>query len=301
MAEFLPLAHRFAAALEQVPADEVACDAAAAVHAITSAARQFGWSLTVTHWDLGVEAEALGAELTRDPSGASVTARRPGTAVEAASVITAAAIAHRLAVTRGIRGTLGPGMGLAAMLTGPRTLSGLLTGGGRLDALYGPLIRAYVEAGADRLLIVEGRPAVLPGGAPVEAVLPGGAPVEAVRPAGAPVDPVRPAGAAVEASRALRSVASTARYFRVPAMVLDLGDTDLADYPGFDHVFGRDGAVLLPASAICGAPGATSAALAGASVVTTAGQIPADCPPALVARWTEHIRRSGKPDSPMVS
>ena len=291
MAEFLPLAHRFAAALEQVPADEAARDAAAAVHVITSAARQFGWSLTVTHWDLGVEAEALGAELTRDPSGASVTARRPGTAAEAPSVITATAIAHRLAVTRGIRGTLGPGMGLAAMLTGPRTLSGLLTGGGRLDALYGPLIRAYVEAGADRLLIVEGRPAVRPAGAPVDPV----------RPAGAPVDPVRPAGAAVEASRALRSVASTARYFRVPAMVLDLGDTDLADYPGFDHVFGRDDAVLLPASAICGAPGDTSAGLAGASVVTTAGQIPADCPPALVARWTEHIRRSGKPDSPMVS
>jgi Uroporphyrinogen decarboxylase (URO-D) len=291
MAEFLPLAHRFAAALEQVPADEAARDPAAAVHAITSAARQFGWSLTVTHWDLGVEAEALGAELTHDPSGASVTARRPGTAAEAASVITAAAIAHRLAVTRGIRGTLGPGMGLAAMLTGPRTLSGLLTGGGRLDALYGPLIRAYVEAGADRLLIVEGRPAVLPAGEPVDPV----------RPAGAPVDPVRPAGAAVEASRALRSVASTARYFRVLTMVLDLGDTDLADYPGFDHVFGRDDAVLLPASAICGAPGDASAGLAGASVVTTAGQIPADCPPALVARWTEHIRRSGKPDSPMVS
>jgi hypothetical protein len=311
MAEFLPLAHRFAAALEQVPADEAARDAAAAVHAITSAARQFGWSLTVTHWDLGVEAEALGAELTRDPSGASVTARRPGTAAEAASVATAAAIAHRLAVTRGIRGTLGPGMGLAAMLTGPRTLSGLLTGGGRLDALYGPLIRAYVEAGADRLLIVEGRPAVLPAGAPVDPVLPAGAAVDPVLPAGAAVDPVlpagaavdpvRPAGAAVEASRALRSVASTARYFRVPAMVLDLGDADLADYPGFDHVFGRDDAVLLPASAICGAPGDTSAGLAGASVVTTAGQIPADCPPALVARWTEHIRRSGKPDSPMVS
>jgi hypothetical protein len=291
MAEFLPLAHRFAAALEQVPADEAARDPAAAVHAITSAARQFGWSLTVTHWDLGVEAEALGAELTLDPSGTSVTARRPGSATGAASITAATAIAHRLAVTRGIRGALGPRMGLAAMLTGPRTLSGLLTGGGRLDALYGPLIRAYVEAGADRLLIVEGR----------EAVRPAGAPVDPVRPAGAAVDPVRPAGAAVEVSRALRSVASTARYFRVPAMVLDLGDADLADFPGFDHVFGRDDAVLLPASAICGAPGDTSAGLAGASVVTTAGQIPADCPPALVARWTEHIRRSGKPDSPMVS
>jgi hypothetical protein len=291
MAEFLPLAHRFAAALEQVPADEAARDPAAAVHAITSAARQFGWSLTVTHWDLGVEAEALGAELTLDPSGTSVTARRPGSATGAASITAATAIAHRLAVTRGIRGTLGPGMGLAAMLTGPRTLSGLLTGGGRLDALYGPLIRAYVEAGADRLLIVEGR----------EAVRPAGAPVDPVRPAGAAVDPVGPAGAAVEVSRALRSVASTARYFRVPAMVLDLGDTDLADYPGFNHVFGRGDAVLLPASAICGAPGDTSAGLAGASIVTTAGQIPADCPPALVARWTERIRRSGKPDSPMVS
>ena len=291
MAEFLPLAHRFAAALEQVPADEAARDPAAAVHAITAATRQFGWSLTVTHWDLGVEAEALGADLTGDPSGTSVTVRRPGSATGAASITAATAIAHRLAVTRGIRGTLGPGMGLAAMLTGPRTLSGLLTGGGRLDALYGPLIRAYVEAGADRLLIVEGR----------EAVRPAGAPVDPVRPAGAAVDPVGPAGAAVEVSRALRSVASTARYFRVPAMVLDLGDTGLADYPGFDHVFGRDDAVLLPASAICGAPGEASAGLAGASVVTTAGQIPADCPPALVARWTEHIRRSGKPDSPMVS
>jgi len=301
MAEFLPLAHRFAAALEQVPADEAARDPAAAVHAITSAARQFGWSLTVTHWDLGVEAEALGAELTGDPSGTSVTARRPGSATGAASITAATAIAHRLAVTRGIRGTLGPGMGLAAMLTGPRTLSGLLTGGGRLDALYSPLIRAYVEAGADRLLIVEGRPAAGPAAVPVEAVRPAGAPVDPVRPAGAAADPVRPAGAAADASRALRSVASTARYFRVPAMVLDLGEGDLADYPGFNHVFGRGDAVLLPASAICGAPGDTSAGLAGASIVTTAGQIPADCPPALVARWTERIRRSGKPDSPMVS
>jgi hypothetical protein len=280
MAEFLPLAHRFAAALEQLPADEAEHDAAAAVHAITSAVRQFEWSLTVTHWDLGVEAEALGAELSRDASGTSVTARRPGSATKAASVTTAAAIAHRIAVTRGIRGALGPRMGLAAMLTGPRTLSGLLEdGGARLDALYGPLIRAYVEAGADRLLIVESG---------VESGVEN-------RPA------ARPAGAPGDHGRALRSLASTARYFRAPTMVLDLAGVGLAAYSGFDHVFGRDTAVLLPAAAICGAPGDTPVSLARASVVTTAGQIPADCPPALVASWTEHIRGSGRLDSPMVS
>jgi hypothetical protein len=288
MAEFLPLAHRFAAALEQLPADEAEHDAAAAVHAITSAVRQFEWSLTVTHWDLGVEAEALGAELSRDASGTSVTARRPGSATKAASVTTAAAIAHRIAVTRGIRGALGPRTGLAAMLTGPRTLSGLLEdGGARLDALYGPLIRAYVEAGADRLLIVEGG---------VESGVEGGVEgsVEG-RPA------ARPAGAPGDHGRTLRSLASTARYFRAPTMVLDLAGVDLALYSGFDHVFGRDTAVLLPAAAICGAPGDTPVSLARASVVTTAGQIPADCPPALVASWTEHIRGSGRLDSPMVS
>jgi hypothetical protein len=269
MAEFLPLAHRFAAALEQLPAGEAERDAAAAVHAITSAGRRFGWSLTVTHWDLGVEAEALGAELTGDPSGTSVTARRPGTAAKAASVLAAAAIAHRLAVTRGIRGTLGPRMGLAAMLTGPRTLSGLLEdGGGRLDALYGSLIRAYVEAGADRLLIVESSPAA------------------------------RHAG---EAGRTLRSLASTARYFRAPIMVLDLDGADPAAYSGFDYVFGRDSAVLLPVAALSGAPDDTPVSLARASVVTTAGQIPADCLPALVASWTEHIRGSGAANSPAVS
>jgi Uroporphyrinogen decarboxylase (URO-D) len=276
MAEFLPLAHRFAAALEQVPADEAEHDAAAAVHAITSAVRRFEWSLTVTHWDLGVEAEALGAELSRDTRGTSVTARRPGSAAKVASITTAAAIAHRIAVTRGIRGALGPRMGLAAMLTGPRTLSGLLEeGGARLDALYGALIRAYVEAGADRLLVVESSVESPP----------------AARPAGAPAD----------YGRTLRSLASTARYFRAPTMVLDLGGADLAAYSGFDHVFGRATAVLLPAAAICGAPSDTPVSLAGASVVTTAGQIPADCPPSLVASWTEHIRGSGRLDSPMVS
>jgi hypothetical protein len=284
MAEFLPLAHRFAAALEQLPADEAEHDAAAAVHAITSAVRQFEWSLAVTHWDLGVEAEALGAELSRDASGTSVTARRPGSAAKATSVTTAAAIAHRIAVTRGIRGALGPRTGLAAMLTGPRTLSGLLEdGGARLDALYGPLIRAYVEAGADRLLIVEGG---VEGG--VESGVEG-------RPA------ARPAGAPGDRGRTLRSLASTARYFRAPTMVLDLAGVGLDAYSGFDHVFGRDTAVLLPAVAICGAPGDTPVSLARASVVTTAGQIPADCPPALVASWTEHIRGSGRLDSPMVS
>jgi hypothetical protein len=271
MAEFLPLAHRFAAALEQVPADETEHDAAAAVHAITSAVRRFGWSLTVTHWDLGAEAEALGAELARDTSGTSVTARQPGTAATATSVTTAAGIAHKIAVTRGIRGTLGPRMGLAAMLTGPRTLSGLLEDGGRLDALYGPLIRAYVEAGADRLLIVEGSPAA------------------------------RPAGAPGDYGRTLRSIASTARYFRAPTMVLDLGGADLAAYSGVDHVFGRDSAVLLPVAAICGSPSDTPVSLARASVVTTAGQIPANCPPTLVASWTEHIQGSGQLDTPMVS
>ena len=226
----------------------------------------------MTHWDLGVEAEALGAELTGDSSGTSVTARRPGTAAKAASVLAAAAIAHRLAVTRGIRGTLGPRMGLAAMLTGPRTLSGLLEdGGGRLDALYGSLIRAYVEAGADRLLIVESSPAAEHAGAPGEA------------------------------GRTLRSLASTARYFRTPIMVLDLDGADPAAYSGFDYVFGRDSAVLLPVAALSGAPDDTPASLARASVVTTAGQIPADCPPALVASWTEHIRGSGAADSPAVS
>jgi hypothetical protein len=275
MTEFLPLAHRFAAALEQVPAEEAERDAAAAVHAITAAVRRFGWSVAVTHWDLGVEAEALGAELDRGTSGASVTARRPGTAAEAASVTTAAAVAHKMAVTRGIRGALGPRVGLAAMLTGPRTLSGLLKDGGRLGALYGSLIRAYVEAGADRLLIVEGSPAAQP--APAPAPAPG------------------------DYSRAFRSLASTARYFRAPTMVLDLGGADLSAYSGFDHVFGRDSAVLLPVSALCGSPSETPVSLASASVVTTAGQIPADCPPALVASWTEHVQGSGRLDSPMVS
>ncbi|MGH3189517.1 MAG: hypothetical protein ACRDOL_20070, partial [Streptosporangiaceae bacterium] len=208
-----------------------------------------------------------------------------------ASLATAAAIAHRLAVTRGIRGTLGPRAGLAAMLTGPRTLSGLLEGGGRLDALYGPLIRAYVEAGADRLLIVEGSQ---PAG-------PAGAPGDAGRLAGAPGDAGRLAGAPVEASRALRSIASTARYFRAPVMVLDLGGAEPAAYSGFDCVFGRDSAVLLPVAAVCGAPGDTPVSLTHASIVTTAGQIPADCPPALVASWTEHIRGSGTVEEPVVS
>jgi hypothetical protein len=271
MTEFLPLAHRFAEALEQVSAEEAERDAAAAVHAITAAVRRFGWSVAVTHWDLGGEAEALGAELDRGTSGASVTARRPGSAGEAASVTTIAAIVHKMAVTHGIRGALGPRMGLAAMLTGPRTLSGLLNDSGRLGALYGSLIRAYVEAGADRLLIVEGS--------------------RAARPASAPGD----------YSRTLRSLASTARYFRAPTMMLDLGGADLSAYSGFDHVFGRDSAVLLPTSALCGSPSETSVSLANASVVTTAGQIPADCPPALVASWTEHVQGPGRLDSPMVS
>lgn len=271
MAELLPIAHRFAAALEQVPASETDEDPAVAVHAIVSATRQFGWSLAVSHWRIGVEAEALGAEIDLDDAGTAVTARALGSADNAASMTTAAAVRHTLAVTRGARGALGSGTGLAATLTGPRTLSALLhDGGGRLDVLYGPLIRAYIEAGADRLLIVETshpQPDSPPGGH----------------------------------SRTLRSLISTARYFRASTMMLDLSCADLAHYIGFDHVFGRDDAVLLPPGAIRGAPHDLPGTLADATIATTAGQIPADCPPDLVATWTEHLRVPGQPVRPAVS
>jgi Uroporphyrinogen decarboxylase (URO-D) len=271
MTELLPIAHRFAAALEQVPATQVDQDPAVAVHVITSATRQFGWSLAVSHWRIGVEAEALGAEIDLDDARTAVRARTLGSADNAACVTTAAAVRHTLAVTRGVRGALGSGTGLAATLTGPRTLSALLhDGGGRLDVLYGPLIRAYIEAGADRLLIVEAshpRPESPPGGH----------------------------------SRTLRSLISTARYFRASTMMLDLSCTDLARYIEFDHVFGRDDAVLLPPEAIRGAPQDSPGTVADATIATTAGQIPADCPPELVARWTEHLRAPGQPVRTTVS
>jgi len=271
MAELLPIAHRFAAVLEQVPAPSADQDPAVAAHAIASATRQFGWSLAVSHWRIGVEAEALGADVDLDETGTAVTARTLGSAEAAASVTTAAAIRHELAVTRGARGALGSETGLAATLTGPRTLSALLhDGGGRLDVLYGPLIRAYVEAGADRLLVVE-------------------------------TSQPRQSSSQEGHSRALRSLISTARYFRAAAMMLDLSRADLARYTGFDHVFGRDDAVLLAPGAICGAPADSPSGLAEAAIATTAGQIPADCPPDLVARWTEHLRAPGPPARPTVS
>jgi hypothetical protein len=271
MAELLPIAHRFAAALEQVPAAEADRDPAAAVHVIASATRQFGWRLAVSHWHIGVEAEALGAEIDLDDSGTAVTARMLGSADNAASVTTATPVKHELAVTGGARGALGSGTGLAATLTGPRTLSALLRdGGGRLDVLYGPLIRAYIEAGADRLLIVE-------------------------------TSQPRPDRSPVDHNRTLRSVISTARYFRADAMMLDLSGADLARYTGFDHVFGRDDAVLLPPGTMRSAPQDSLGSPADAEIATTAGQIPADCPPDLVASWTEHLRAPGRPVRSSVS
>jgi hypothetical protein len=144
------------------------------------------------------------------------------------------------------------------MVTGPRTLGALLPIGPHLASVYTHLIRAYVEAGADRLLMVE------------------------------KVEPNAP-GASSDEIGTLRSVIGTANYFRCPMMMLDLSGHDLGDYEEIDLVFGRQGMVLLPAAAFRSPVDASVDIPPKTLFVTTDAQLPADCDSALVEDWTRYL------------
>jgi hypothetical protein len=119
---FIPIVYRLAAALEGITEDELGADAASAVYALSSAQQLFGLRAVVSHFQLGVEAQDGGAEVG-------------------------------LETTRRLVAQLGEAVPVLGVISGPRALAGL----DRLEQLYSDVARAYCEAGAQGLLVAEGR------------------------------------------------------------------------------------------------------------------------------------------------
>src|SRR5215211_6757892 len=213
---FLPLVYRLASRLEQMDWAELAEDPTSAAYALGAARRLFGLPALVTHFRVGVEAEACGADLGRDADGLWT---RPLGLADPAVLDTAALerspLAEALEVTRRLGEELRGQASTVGVLTGPRTLGGLFAAPpADLGGFYATLGRAYAERGVELLLMVEAPDAPPPA------------------PASGP---------------ALAPFFNVARYFRVPTVLLD---TATGAAQGFDLTLGGDGAPLLPLAAL---------------------------------------------------
>lgn len=214
---FLPLVYRLAARLEQMSWEELAEDPTSATYALRAAQKLFQLPAVLTHFRIGVEAEACGADLARDASGEWV---RPAKLADPDAVtgqlLERPPLAQALEVTRRLSEELRGTAGTVGVLTGPRTLSTLFAA---LPAdpgqLYATLARAYAERGVQLLLVVE--------------------------------DP-RVAGNGGAWESALAPLFNVARYFRVPVLLLDHGSARAA--AGFGLTLGGAGDPLLPLAAL---------------------------------------------------
>lgn len=186
---FLPIIYRLAARLEQLTWEELAEDATSATFAMRSAQQLFGLRAVVSHYRLGFEAEACGADLGRDALG-NVT----GTPAPAASIpsddefLSCPPLAQALEITSRLSAEFRDDVAVAGVLTGPRTLGAVFsTEADDVAQLYAVLARAYLERGARLLLVAE--------------------------------EPVLAAGAGAGAS--LTRLLNVAAYFGAPVIVLD--------------------------------------------------------------------------------
>ena len=176
---FVLLIFRLALRLEQVNWDEALEDVPLTAHALSSAQRLFGTDACVNWFDTGLEAEAAGVALSRDPLGEiSAGAAAPADLPDPGAFVATPAIAHVLAITRQLCETTGQRACVLGCLTGPATLllrffgapsaqrllaaldAGKLTATERqrLDkaaSLAAALARAYCELGVGGVALLE--------------------------------------------------------------------------------------------------------------------------------------------------
>lgn len=158
---FAPLIWRLALKIEQVPWSEVAESAAEAVYVLRSAQRLFRHDVHCVWFDTWLEAEAAGVSVDRDELG-NLTKAPAGmvTPLGVDAVVASAPVARTVEIVRRLAEEAGNALPVAT-LTGSATLTARLGGGGSTEALdyvrqvMLGLARAYCEAGAAALLVVE--------------------------------------------------------------------------------------------------------------------------------------------------
>lgn len=254
---FLPLVYRLAGRLEQMAWEELAEDPTSSTYALRAAQKLFHLRAVVTHFRVGVEAEACGADLGRDAHGEW---ERPLRLAEPApldaQILERSPLAPALEVARRLSEELRGAAVTVGVLTGPRTLSGLFVAHpAGLDQLYANLARAYAERGVRLLLIVE--------------------------------DP-RAGTAGLPERFSLTPLFNVARYFRVPTILLD----NLAEGPaaGFDLTLGGACDRLLPLAALEEpSEGARRWCHEAAPILATEWEVPPHLPAEQLAAWTEAL------------
>lgn len=251
-----PIVYRLAARLEQVELDEMLEDAATAAFVLRSAQGLFGLPVVVNHFQLGLELEALGVPLPRDPRGLPLDgdtrlAELSPDVADAPLMQVATDVAARLSSE--LRGTA-PVLGV---LTGPATLAALR--GGDLAGVaefYAVLARRYAEAGVAGVLLAEA-------------------------PAAPPV---------TGRDGVLAELANICRFYNVASILL----APAGDEPAgpVDLVLPADEA--LPPELYAEQPDGTAVErrTARGGLLLTAGEVPADADPETVTAWVELFGRS---------
>lgn len=254
---FLPVVYRLAGRLEQMSWEELAEDPTASTYALRAAQKLFQLPAVVTHFRLGIEAEACGADLSRDASGDWV---RPAKLAEPDAVAGKLGerppLAQALEVTRRLSEELRGTAGTVGVLTGPRTLRSLFTAPpSDPGQLYATLARAYAERGVQLLLVVE--------------------------------DPrVEASGTSGETS--LAPLFNVARYFHVPTVLLD--QRSVTPGAGFGLTLGGAGDPLLPLAALEEpAEHARGWRRKHAPLLATEWEVPPHLPAEQLAAWVDAL------------
>lgn len=157
---FAPLIWRLALRIEQAACDEVALSPAEAVLVLRSAQRLFKQDVHCASFDTWMEAEAAGAAVQRDELGrVKGSPAAPAEPAGVEDVLHAPRVATAVEVVRRLAQDGGPVIPLATM-TAHATLSSRLgpDRGEHARQIMLGLARAYCEAGAGALLLLEEEP-----------------------------------------------------------------------------------------------------------------------------------------------
>ena len=252
---FLPLVYRLAATLEQMTWHDLAEDPPSATYALRSARSLFGLSAMVTHFRVGVEAEACGADLGRDDEGDwSAPRGLADAAALTAEALDRAPVAQTLDVTRRLAEELRGTAAAVGVVTGPRTLGALFDGRPDLGQFYAALARAYAERGVQMLLVVE-----------------------------------RPGSGPAPEGFSFAPLFNVLNYFRVPAVLLD--PEHATPTAGFRLAAQRP----LPLAALEGEPSNVEVwRREGGPLLLTEWEVPPRLPAQRLAAWVEAFTRGAR-------
>jgi uroporphyrinogen decarboxylase len=179
---FMPWVCSFAAKLEQVPVRTMLSDAGVLSRALSNAHKLFGYDVILNHFDLSLEAEACGCEVEwPDDDSLPVITGHPlknggcFSDLDTADIEKKGRIPVILEATKRLVLTKGREVPVAAMITGPLTLSRHLRGDALIEELGNDdnealdliedtgslclkLCRAYCELGVDMVVLAENTP-----------------------------------------------------------------------------------------------------------------------------------------------